>query len=128
MIFQPIDIIHSYSRADAIEEGLQVCVSELFPNDTRMYKYPVYFTAGVWELCQEKGIIVWDICYMAALTSKTRKTDSSIIEYSVIVQGAERKPDFFEDTLPCYRLLAECGAKDLNDPAPVITIMFPDER
>ena len=124
----PENLIYSYIRAEAIKDGLQVCVSDLFPSDTRMYKFPVYFTSEVWNLCQEQGVIVWDICYMAAMASKVQKSDSSIIEYSVMVNGAERKADFFEDDCPCYRLIAECGAKDIDDPRPVITIMFPDER
>ena len=128
MIFQPSDLIHSYTRKQAIEEGVQVSVSERFPSDTRMFRFPVYFTAEVWKLCQGKGLIIWDICYMTAIASLRQQNDSSIIQFSVIVEGAERKPDVKEDTLPCYRLLAAIGAKDLDDPAPVITIMFPDER
>jgi hypothetical protein len=122
------ELIYAYSRQEAIEDGLQVCVSEQFPHDTRVFKYPVYFTHEVWNLCQEQGIIIWDICYMASLASKAHQTDSSVIQFSVLVQGAERQPDFLEDGLPCYLLLAECGAKDIDDPAPSITIMFPDER
>ena len=127
-MFQPQDIIHTYTRFEAVKDGLQVCVSERFPNDTRMYKYPVFFTTGVWELCQERGEIIWDICYMAAAASKAQPTNSAIISYSLIVQDAQRSPDFFEDEFPCYRLLAICEAKDINDPTPVITILFPDER
>jgi hypothetical protein len=128
IMFQPQDIIHTYTRKQAIEDGLQVCVSEQFPNDTKVFQYPVYFTHEVWKLCQGQGVIIWDICYMAAATSKTQPTDSAIIEYSVIVEGAERSPDFFEDEFPCYRLWANCEPKDIDDPTPVITILFPDER
>ncbi|WP_019503227.1 DUF6573 family protein [Pleurocapsa sp. PCC 7319] len=127
MIFQPSDLIHSYTHQQAIEDGFQVCVSDQFPNDTRMFRFPVYFTAEVWKLSQGKGAIVWDICYMAALASKSQQNDSSFIQFSVIVNGAERKPDAKEDTLPCYRLSAQIGPQDIDDPAPVITIMFPDE-
>ena len=122
------NLIHSYTRQQAIEDGTQICVSDLFPNDTRMYKYPVYFTHEVWKLTSGQEAVVWDICYMAAFASKAQATDSPIIQYSVIVQDASRTPDFFEDECPCYRLLAECGAKDIDDPTPVITIMFPEER
>ena len=128
MIIQPSKLIHSYTRQQAIEDGFQVNVSDPFPNDTRIFRFPVYFTAEVWKLSQGKGAIIWDICYLAALTSKSKQADSSIIHFSVIVNGAERKPDAKEDTFPCYRLFAQIGAKDIDDPAPVITIMFPDER
>jgi hypothetical protein len=121
------ELIYSYSRAQAIKDGLQVCVSEQFPDDTRVFRYPVYFTNEVWQLCQGQGVIIWDICYMAALASKAHITDTSVIQFSLIVEGAERQPDFLEDGFPCYRLLAECGAKDLDDPTPSITITFPLE-
>lgn len=120
------DLICSYSRKQAIEDGLQVCVSEQFPNDTRMYKFPVYFTTEVWQLCQGKEVIVWDICYMAAITGKNQ--NDSIIEFNVIVLNAQRTPDFLEDNVPCYTLWAECSCQDFNDPSPAITIMFPEER
>ena len=99
------NLIYSYSRKQAIEDGLQVCVSEQFPNDTRMYQYPVYFTQQVWELCQGKEVVIWDICYMAAIKSKAQRNDSPIVEYSVIVEGASKTPDFFENTYPCYWLV-----------------------
>ena len=121
-------IYYSYTRKQALKDGLQVCVSDLFPNDTRMYKYPVYFTQQVWELCQGKRVIVWDICYMAARKSKAQRNDSSVVEYSVIVERANKAPDFLEDDCPYYTLWAECGARDIDDPTPVITIMFPEER
>lgn len=119
------ELIYSYTRKQALQDGLQVCVSDRFPDDTKLYKYPVYFTSQVWELCQEKGGIIWDICYMACLKSKNN--DTSVINFSVIVEGADKQPDFFEDEFPCYRLLAHCGANDFDDPQPVITILFPDE-
>ena len=122
------NLIFSYTRSSAIKDGSQVCVSDHFPSDTSMYKFPVYFTQEVWKLCQQQGVIVWNICYMAIIESEIQKTDSSIIEYFVIVEGASRTPDLVDNSYPCYRLLAECGAKDINDPTPVITIMFPEER
>jgi len=125
--FQKEDLIFSYSRKQAIEDGFQICVSELFPDDTRVYKFPVYFTKAVWELCQENAGIVWDICYMGSLPGN-KQLNEQTIQYSVIVQGADRKPDFHEDSLPCYRLISVCGAIDIDNPEPARTVMFPDER
>jgi len=127
-MFNSNDVISCYSRKQAVEDGLQVCVSKLFPSDTRMYKFPVYFTSAVWELCQEQGAIVWDICYMGVLANKANQTDSSTVQYSVIVEGAERQPDFVEDGNNCYRLIAQCSATDIDDPRPCITFMFPEEH
>jgi len=127
-MFDNSDVISSYSRRQAVEDGLQVCVSELFPNDTRMYKFPIYFTSAVWKLCQGQSAVVWDICYMAAKASKANQSDSSTVLYSVIVEGAEKKPDFVEDGSNCYCLIAQCGATDIDDPRPCITFMFPEEH
>ena len=41
---------------------------------------------------------------------------------------SQADPDSKEDTLPCYRLSAQIGPQDIDDPAPVIIIMFPDKR
>ncbi|BAZ47160.1 hypothetical protein NIES4102_42060 (plasmid) [Chondrocystis sp. NIES-4102] len=123
---QDFTAIFTYSRKQAIEDGFQVCVSDLYPNDTAMYKYPVYFTSKVWHLAQEQSAIVWDICYMAYIIA--RNSDSSLISFSVMVLDSEIAPDFLEDEYPCYTLFAECGADDLDNPSPAVTIMFPEER
>ena len=65
------DLIFSYTRAEAIEDGSQVCVSDLFPDDTRMYRFPVYFTIKVWELCQGQGAIIWGIADIPAKQDMT---------------------------------------------------------
>ena len=129
LLFSEQDIISTYTRKQAIADGLQVCVSEKFPRDTRMYKFPVYFTTGVWELCQEQGAIIWDICYMAALQSKRQEHPTNLVEFTVMVQGAERNPDYMENgEAPIYKLWTEIGAKDFDDPSPAITFMFPEEH
>lgn len=35
------DVIHTYSRAEAIQDGVLVDLTALFPNDTKLFKYPV---------------------------------------------------------------------------------------
>ena len=122
------NVIHSYSRKQAVEEGFQTCVSKLFPNESRMYKHPVYFTSSVWELCQENAVIVWDICFMSFFKVKRQNDDSSLIEFTVAVENAQRKPDFLEGDTPIYKLCIEIGAADIDDPTPAITIMFPEDR
>lgn len=128
MLFNQKDftVIYSYSRKKAIEDGMQVCVSDKYPNETRMYKYPVYFTSKVWDLAQNQAEIIWDICYMAYIIGKN--SDNSLISFSVLVLNSDIPPDFLEDEYPCYNLFAECGAQDIDNPTPAITIMFPEER
>ncbi|MDJ0578308.1 MAG: hypothetical protein QNJ65_24540 [Xenococcaceae cyanobacterium MO_234.B1] len=45
----------------------------------------------------------------------------------MIIQNDLIEPDFYEDGLPCYTLIVQVGATDFDDPAPAVTIMFPDE-
>ena len=44
------DVIHSYSRAQAIEDGVLVDLSALSPVCREHYKFPVACTAAVWAI------------------------------------------------------------------------------
>ncbi len=47
------EVISSYSRAQAIDDGVLVDLSGLFPSDTRLYKWPVACTAAVWSFIEK---------------------------------------------------------------------------
>ncbi len=125
------NIIFTYSRKDAINDGEQTCVSNLYPNDCRLYKYPIYFTKSVMGLIgdsKDPGCIVWDICYMSVNSPSRKELNQATYQFGVIVENAFRKPDFVEDGSNCYILIVQVGATDFDNPAPAVTIMFPDER
>lgn len=114
-------VIHSYSRMQAIEDGCLVDVSTPYPDDTRIYKYPVAVTAEVWALIagRNTGAWLWDICWMSTRYVIARPDESSVI---------------FLATLPIktgsfagksYRLKAVIGPGDNAEP--VITIMFANQ-
>ena len=124
------DVIYTYTRKEAIEDGEQTCISEIYPNDCRLFKYPVYFTRKVMSLLensQDPGAVVWDICYMSINSSSRIELSASTIKFSVIIENAEIKPDFVEDGLPFYTLICQVGATDFDDRTPAVTVMFPDE-
>lgn len=52
---------------------------------------------------------------------------SDVCIFTLIIQGADQVPDFWEDESPVYRLKAKCEPKDTDDPTPVITISLPSE-
>ncbi len=54
--------------------------------------------------------------------------NESTCQFSVIVENADRTPDFVEDGSNCYNLIVQVGATDFDNPAPAVTIMFPEER
>ncbi len=124
------DIIYTYSRQDAIADGEQTLISEIYPDDCRIYKYPVYFTRKVMSLLvssNDPGGIVWDICYMSVKSPSRIELSPSMVKFSVIIENAEIKPDFVEDGCPCYTLFCQVGATDFDNPAPAVTVMFPEE-
>jgi hypothetical protein len=122
------EVISTYTREEAIEDGVIVDLSTNYPNDTRMFKWPVYCTDTVWSLIDsaamadnvEAGVYVWDVCNMAAMTIVANgKNDGSEV--------------FFKVCLPlrCNRketnLKLVCGPLGPDNPRPCMTIMLPNE-
>lgn len=119
------DVIFSYSRAQAIEDGVLVDVSETAREAG--IKYPTVVTRRVWDELvapneeqkgwgqDEKGRL-WDVLYMFA--HKARTSSADLLEYEVLVVKNRIQPD-------TIKLKAHCGPGDT--PEPVITIMFPGE-
>jgi len=89
MNFEKDDVIFSYSREQAIEDGVLVDVTETAKEAG--FKIPVAITAGVHELCQPpkeledcqdyKGRL-WDVLFMAAVAFRAKK--DRIVPYKVI--------------------------------------------
>ncbi len=108
------EVISSYSRAQAIEDGVLVVVEG---EAGKLFKYPVALTRSLF--CQlERGngkrddvliARVWDVCYMAR-------------------HGEVDGPDSFFDVIvgrETLSLRCNCGPGD--DPSPVITIGYPSD-
>ena len=94
------ELIFSYSRAEAIEDGVLVNLSEVAGDVCRQhYKVPVACTAAVWAII-ERAIknprwsndlngVVHDILYMSRKAS--RAVDGSTVVFTVIITGAGRR-------------------------------------
>ena len=118
------EVISSYSRAQAIDDGVLVDLSGLFPSDTRLYKWPVACTAAVWSLIEKvclqpgtgelinAGVWVWDLCWMS-IRAKTKVLSPSEHLFKCSI-GSK-----------VHTFKAVCGPGDNAEP--VITIMLPDE-
>lgn len=124
-MFKPEDVIYSYTRHQAIEDGVLVDVSETAREAG--VKYPTALTARVWaELVdpneqqkawgQDQSGRLWDVLFMFAHSA--RRNEGVTLHYQLLVVRDRVEAD--EITLK-----AVCGPGD--DPEPVITIMFPDE-
>ena len=124
------DVIYTYTRKEAIADNEQTCISQLYPSDCRVFKYPVYFTRRVMSLLensQDPGGVVWDICFMSVKSPSRIELSPSTVKFSLIIENAEIKPDFIEDECPCYTLICQVGATDFDDDTPAVTVMLPDE-
>ena len=111
------EVISSYSRAQAIEDGVLVSIERDTFDGATLFKFPLVFTQALFaDLRKGKGsdadtlsARVWDVCFMA--TQGPQKGSDSF--YKVIV-GRET-----------LALRANCGPGD--DAAPVMTIGYPSD-
>jgi hypothetical protein len=120
------EIIYAYTRAQAIEDGELVDVSETAREAG--IKFPVAVTRAVWVkyveipegvTCQDERGRLWDILWMLRCNAG-RGGDTLFFKLYVRNHNRERltKADL-------VTLKAVCGPGDT--PEPVITIMLPDE-
>src|ERR1700733_13381830 len=141
-MFDESDVISTYTRAQAIEDGQLVDLTDAKDRDGRRlspFKWPVAMTVeafgrtisigGEWKAnpdgnetlvlpgCQDFAGRVWDVFWMALV--KMRQADGDTVRFavSVLTDGVSNRE--------VVELKAICGPGD--DAEPVITIMLPDE-
>ena len=94
------EIISTYTRKEAVEDGSLVDVSETSEAKEAGFKVPVCLTAGVHALVEVpealKGIQdyrgrLWDTLYMAASAFRAFKDDKHLVPFRVIYQTAACK-------------------------------------
>ena len=121
-LFSEADVIHAYSRAQAIEDGVLVDVTEMATEAG--FVWPVAITAGVWALIHDipsrfQGIQdiegrLWDVIWMARGAAK--HNDGEEILYRLILHHGRK-------TYATLKLVSGPG----DEGEPVITILLPDE-
>lgn len=124
--FENAEVIYSYTRAQALDDGVLVDVSSVAKE--LGIKHPVAVTTGVWNECVEipRGVVgqdqrgrLWDVLWMFKIAAtKNLKTDRVTFAVHVRKDNRERMP-------PLVSLWALCGPGDTPDP--VITIMLEGE-
>lgn len=125
------ELIYSYSRKQAIEDGFLVDVSEVAKEAG--FLHPVALTHAAYESCvawnetdserkrlhQDESGRLWDVIYMARFNAKRSKSSQFIYDlFCVPKNGNETSPQRI-------RLKAVCGPGDTLEP--VITIMLEGE-
>ena len=121
------DVIYAYTRAQALEDGVLVDVSEIAKQAG--IKFPVALTSTVWGQyvdvpegvnCQDERGRLWDILWMFRCAAA--KFSGSTLLFKLYVRNHNRER---LDSRDLVTLKAICGPGDT--PEPVITIRLPDE-
>jgi hypothetical protein len=121
------EVISSYSRAQAIEDGVLVDVSTVAKEAG--IKFPVAMTATVWGqyvevpegvTCQDESGRLWDIVWMFRCAAA--KFDGDTLLFKLYVRNHNRGRLTRQDLVT---LKAICGPGDNGEP--VVTIMTPEE-
>lgn len=136
-MFEDFELIHSYTRAQAIGDGYLVDVSETAKEAG--FRIPVALTRAVWEDCvewgeedtgrkgwpQDQSGRLWDVLYMAILavrhSIRRGEPEGGRVPYQVLRvprDGAGRRPR-------AVVLHVVIGGGDAGEP--VITITQPGE-
>jgi hypothetical protein len=125
-MFEEADLIHRYTRSQAIEDGVLIDVSAVAREAG--FTYPVALTSAAWGRCvtvppgvecQDEAGRLWDVLWVLRLAIG-RSDGGPEVRFGVHVCADNR-----EGTPPLVRLKAVCGPGDQGEP--VITVMLPDE-
>jgi hypothetical protein len=125
-MFENADLIHRYTRAEAIADGVLIDVSAVAREAG--IRYPVALTRAAWEkcvavlpgvLCQDESGRLWDVLFLLACAAR-RGGSRPVLRFGVHVRNDNR-----ERTPPLVRLKAVCGPGDSGEP--VVTVMLPEE-
>lgn len=122
--------IYSYSRSQAIEDGILVDLSANFPELIRNagLRFPVACTRAVFDqfidltpaakrACNDVTGRAWDVLWMLrAAIARNRETDTMLFRLAVVTNRVRPST---------VTLKAVCGPGDNMEP--VITIMLPEE-
>lgn len=121
MVFTEADVVFSYTRREALEDGVLYDLNKIIPIEESGYKYPIACTATVWGIINKVAKskttassiegIVWDILWMSQKCKKKEWKTGCLFQVKI---GKSWK-----------MLKIECGPGDNGEP--VLTIMFPEE-
>lgn len=121
------EVIFSYTRKQAIADGVQVDVTETAREAG--IKFPVLITRTAFEKFvavppgvegQDEAGRLWDVVWMLRFAIHRAKPGVTRLPVAFYCRNDNREARLF-------KLIAECGPLDIDDPQPSITLMMPDE-
>jgi hypothetical protein len=121
------EVIHTYSRAQAVADGFQVEVTKTAQEAG--IKFPMFLTRAVYDSyvtvppgveAQDEAGRLWDIVWMTRFGIIRARPGIDRIPVALYVRNDTRGSRLI-------KLIATCGPLDIDDPQPAITVMMPDE-
>ena len=120
-------VIYSYTRAQAVADGVQVEVTKVAAEAGIMF--PVFLTRTVFDAYvavppgitgQDEAGRLWDIVWMLRFAILRSRPGADRLPVALYVRNDNRRATLI-------KLIATCGPLDIDDPQPAITVMMPDE-
>ncbi len=124
-LFEGADVIHSYTRKQAIADGVLVDVTTVAKEAG--IRYPTALTQTVWGKyvevppeveAQDEAGRLWDILWMMKWAIATSRDDGDALKFQLHVRNNNKRAEL-------VTLKAICGPDD--DANPCITVLLPDE-
>ena len=120
-------VIYAYTRSQAVADGVQVEVTK--SAQEAGIKYPMFLTRAVWDAYvavpdgvtgQDEAGRLWDVVWMTRFGILRAHPGVDRIPVALYVRNDNRAARL-------VKLIAQCGPLDIDEPAPAITVMMPDE-
>jgi hypothetical protein len=121
------EIIHAYTRAQAVADGMQVEVTKTAQEAG--IKFPMFLTRTVFDAYvavppgltgQDEAGRLWDIITMTRYAIQRARPAADRIPVVLYIRNDERAARL-------VKLVATCGPLDIDDPQPAITVMLTGE-
>jgi hypothetical protein len=121
------EVIYSYTRAQAVADGVQVEVTKTAQEAG--IKFPMFLTRAVFDhyvavpdgvTGQDEAGRLHDLVWMTRFGILRRPPGCTRIPVELYVRNDNRAARL-------VKLIATCGALDIDDPQPAITVAMPDE-
>ena len=117
------EVIFSYTRSQAVADGVQVEVTKTAQEAG--IRFPVFLTRAVYDAyvsvppgvtCQDEAGRLWDLMTMTRFAILRSRPGCDRLPVALYVRNDNRRPRLI-------KLIAACGALEIDDPQPATTIM-----
>ena len=119
--------IFTYTRKQALADGFQIDVTTTAQEAG--IRFPMFITRAVFDAYvtvppdvsgQDEAGRLWDLVWMTRFGIIRAPAGRDRIPVALYVRNDNRRSKL-------VKLVATCGPLDIDDPAPAITLMMPDE-